>query len=244
MLIKNILKFTLLLLALVYISLDVFGYYFEAETVRLSTLVLLCILYYQFTVHKSMLFLWFLIADIIGYLFFYCQWFDGIVHVTNNTYLNYFSTGIYIISYSLLILYIISKLNFKHVFKHLFLPVLILLALDVFCITLLSDISVDESYSTYNVIQEYMYYTVVMVLLSVALINYMYRSDKKSMLILIGCICFFFMEIVVAALYFTQKSINLEFLSTSLTIIAYALIYLQSQIEYTGPEPDIIELYQ
>ena len=76
-----------------------------------------------------------------------------------------------------------------------------------------------------------MYYIVVMVLLSVALINYLYRNDEKSMLFLISSISFFLLEIMgVARFSYNMDSINLVIVNALILIIAY----LQSQLEYAG----------
>ena len=239
---KNILKYTLLLFAITYIVLDLLDFYFEADILRIIAHVLLFVLYYQWTVQKSTLFLWFLIADIIGNLIGFVTWFDGIVQATNSTYLYYFNYDLFMISYSFLILYITSKLSLKEVFKNFRITIFIFSILSVLCVILISATNnQDDSYSFYDIIQTYTYNTVVMVLLLVSLVNFMYRSDMKSMLLLLGCMSFFFTEIMWMAYFFTTDKLSINLISSFSIILGYIFIYSQSQIQYKEPEADIIE---
>jgi hypothetical protein len=77
-----------------------------------------------------------------------------------------------------------------------------------------------------------------MILLSVALINYMYRNDNKSMLFLIASIFIVFSEIIQLAYYYILPDNNLSFVYSLFFIIAMLFFYLQSQQEFTGPIPE------
>jgi hypothetical protein len=74
--------------------------------------------------------------------------------------------------------------------------------------------------------------------LSVGLINYMYRNDNKSMLFLIGSICIVFSEIIQLAYFYIIKSNDLGFIYSLFLVLAFVFFYLQSQLEFTGPEPE------
>jgi cbb3-type cytochrome oxidase subunit 3 len=77
-----------------------------------------------------------------------------------------------------------------------------------------------------------------MVLLSVALINYMYRNDTKSMMFLMGSICIVFSEIIQLAYFYVMDDKMLGFIYSFFLVVAFIFFYLQSQLEFTGPEPE------
>ena len=77
-----------------------------------------------------------------------------------------------------------------------------------------------------------------MTLLSVALINYMYRNDNKSMLLLLASIFTVFSEIIQLAYYYILEDTNLSFTYSFFMVGAFLFFYLQSQLEFTGPIPE------
>ena len=77
---------------------------------------------------------------------------------------------------------------------------------------------------------------------SVALIDYMYRNDNKSMLFLLGSICIVFSEIIQLAYYYILEDKNLGFIYSFFLVVAFVFFYLQSQLKHTGPQPTYLDM--
>ncbi|WP_296385933.1 hypothetical protein [Winogradskyella sp.] len=153
-------------------------------------------------------------------------------------YYYYGANLLYIVSYMFLIFKILRGLDLKAVFSELSIPILILVVLDVFCVSIVSA-TTENVFSFYEYALEYGYNAVIMILLSVTLINYMYRNDNKSMLFLVGAICIVFSEIIQLSYYYILENNNdLGFIYSFFLVVAFVFLYLQSQLEFTGPEPE------
>ncbi len=239
MLVNKILKIVLVLLGISYIILQGFALQIEGDAVSAVAFVLLTWLYIGWTKHKSKLFILFLVvftaAQVLGFL----AWFRTIVPAGQIDYLYFLVNILSIISYALLIVKMFMQLNFKAVFSQLTIPIIILVILDVFCVTLISS-TTKSSFTYYEYALEFTYNAVVMILLSLALINYMYRNNYKSMLFLLGSIFILFSEIIQLAYYYilidTTNS-NLGYIYSFFLVVAFIFYYLQSQHAVSDPIP-------
>lgn len=240
MVFSKILKGLLLLLGGIFIVFQ--GMTFETEGAAISAivLVLLTFVYLKWTDKKNKYFLWFLIIYTIAQVVSFGAWFGPDVYEGDVDYFYYLTNILFIIAYSVLSLKMLIQLNFKQVFSQLSVPIIILIILDVFCVSLVTATAVS-TLSVYEYVLEYSYNAIVMVLLSIALINYMYRNDNKSMLLLLGSICIVFSEIIQLAYFYVFNDNILGFVYSFLLVVAFVFFYLQSQDDFTGPEPEYIE---
>ena len=120
----------------------------------------------------------------------------------------------------------------------------ILLVLDIFCWLTVTD-TTKGVLTTTEYELEFIYNTVIMLLLTVTLINYIYREDKKSMNLLIGSIFIVFSEVIQLA-YFYISAINiLNVICSFFLVIAFIFFYLQSRLMYQNNNDDLTsnELY-
>ena len=238
MLVNKILKVLLLLLGGLFVVLQAFAYEVEGAAISLLLLILLTVLYCRSTEIKSTYFFWFLIASTLGHLLGYSAYYGPQISESQIDFYYYGANILFIISYIFLIIRILRRLDFKKVCSGLCVPIIILVVLDVFCVSIVSS-TTESILSVQENILEYVYNAVVMTLLSVALINYMYRNDNKSMLFLIASICIVFSEIIQLAYYYILlEDNNLGFIYSLLLIVAFIFFYLQSQLDFTGPEPE------
>ncbi|WP_299117235.1 hypothetical protein [uncultured Winogradskyella sp.] len=236
MIVNKILKVVLLLLGGVFIVLQGFAFEKEGSAISALMLVILTFLYCRWTEHKTKYFFWFLIFFTIAQLVSFYAFFAPEFKDSETDYFYYTANTLYIISYSFLTIKMLVDLNLKKVFSELSIPIIILIVLDIFCVILVTDTTQNVlSYEEY--ILEFVYNAIIMLLLSVALINYMYRNDNKSMLFLIGSICIVFSEIIQLAYYYILNDNNLGFIYSFFLVIAFLFFYLQSQLDFTGPEP-------
>ena len=74
-------------------------------------------------------------------------------------------------------------MNIKNVFNRFTTYILILAALDIYSIILVTDIAIKSDYlqGFFDYLTEIAYNTVIMLLLSITLINYISRHTKKAM---------------------------------------------------------------
>jgi hypothetical protein len=122
-------------------------------------------------------------------------------------------------------------MNFKETVKKFPIHLIILLALDVFCVITVTD-TTKSILSTAEYTLEFSYNAVIMLLLTITLINYIYREDKKSMNLLIGSIFIVFSEVIQLA-YFYISAINiLNVICSLFLVIAFIFFYLQSRLIY------------
>jgi len=237
MLVHRILKIIILLLGSVYILLQSLALEVEGDAVGALAFVLLTYLYLGWTEDKSKLFSSFLLLFTSAHIISFIIWFMPMVEDGEPDYLYYVANILCILSYTLLIIKMFIHFNLKAVLSQLTVPIVILVILDVFCVTLISS-TTEGAFSYYEYILEYFYNAVIMMLLSIALINYMYRNNNKSMLFLIGAIFMVFSEIIQLA-YFYILDINiLGFVYSTFLVVAFSFFYIQSQHPVTDPVPE------
>ena len=237
MITNKIIKVVLLLFGVAFVLLQSFALEIEGAAVGTLMLVLLTFLYYRYTDNKNNYFLWFLIAFSLAQLLSYIAYYGPELEKQQTDYFYYVANSLYIISYMLLLIKVLVKLDLKTVFLEFPISIIILIVLDVFSVSIVSS-TTENVLTGYQYTLEYTYNAVIMTLLSVALINYMYRNDNKSMLFLIGCICILFSEILQLAYYYILESNDLGFIYSLFLVAALIFFYLQSQIAYTGPVPE------
>ena len=240
MLVNKILKVVLLLLGGIFIVFQGFAFEIEGAAVSSLALVLLTILYCKWTENKSIYFFWFLVTFTFAHLLSYSAYYGPLIEEGSIDYFYYSANILYITAYIFLIIKILIGLDLKIVFSELAIPVFILIILDIFCVYIVSA-TTENVLSIYEYSLELAYNAVIMVLLSVALINYMYRNDNKSMLFLLGSICIVFSEIIQLAYFYILNNNDLGFIYSFLLVIAFVFLYLQSQLDFTGPEPEYID---
>jgi hypothetical protein len=237
MLVNRILKVVLLLLGGSFVILEGLAFEVYAAAVSAAMLLLLTVLYCKWTENKTKYFFWFLVTFTLAHLLSYVSYYDVEIREMQIDYFYYILNLLYILAYVFLVIKMIRGLQLKKVFQELSIPIFVLIVLDIFCVYILSD-TTEDILGIYEYALELLYNSVVMVLLSLGLINYMYRNDNKSMLFLIGSICIVFSEIIQLAYYYILDEDILGFIYSFFLVMAFLFFYLQSQLEFTGPEPE------
>ncbi|RXJ50743.1 hypothetical protein [Gelidibacter gilvus] len=230
----------LIALSVVFMGFQIFGMEVEAAGVRALLLILLTVLYYVRVKNKQVLFFLFLITFAIAEILNFIGWLVPIVPNNSVDYLYYIVNSLYILAYLFLTLLIFASMKLVEIVRKFPFHLIILIILDVFCVIVVTNTAMDRlNYFEYFV--ELVYNSVIMILLTVALINYIHKDDKKSINLLIGSICIFFSEVIQLA-YFYVSNINLLNVFCSLfLVLAFVFFYLQSRLSY---EPQEESLYQ
>lgn len=221
----------ILALSIFFLGLQFKGLEIEAAGVRALAVVLLTFLYVIRKKNKHPLFLLFLVFFAISEILNYITWTINFDIAPDIDYFYYIGNSLYIISYLFLIARIAVSMNIKKVFLKFPFQICLLFILGLFFVYFVSDTTKkDFSYNEYYL--ELLYNSVVMLLMAMALINYMYRDDKKSMNLLIGAICIMFSEIIQLAYFYIADFNLLNVLCSMFLVFAFIFFYLQSCLQH------------
>ncbi|HUH27017.1 hypothetical protein [Gelidibacter sp.] len=230
----------LIALSVVFMGFQIFGLEVEAAGVRASLMILLTVLYYIRVDNKRVLFFLFLITFSIAEILNFVGWQVPVVPNHGIDYLYYTVNSLYILAYLFLTLQILISMTLVEILRKFPFHLIILILLDVFCVIVVTNTAIDRL-NYYEYFVELIYNSVIMILLTVALINYIHKDDKKSINLLIGSIFIFFSEVIQLA-YFYVSNINLLNVFCSLfLVLAFVFFYLQSRLSY---EPQKESLYR
>ncbi|MBT8260366.1 MAG: hypothetical protein HKO92_01355 [Flavobacteriaceae bacterium] len=221
------------ILAVIFLGLQVFEQLSISYKVRPFILPLLTLAYvFKYKDSQSFFFLFLLffsIAELLsGIIYFDAE------NITLDNFQYYTGNICLILAYIFLILEIYKTLKFKEVLKLYPIHILILLALDVYCIVLVSKISINSGFMEYNIeyIIEVVYNCCIMLLLTIALINYLHNDSNKSMSLLIASICLLFSEVIQVAFYYVKYMFFLEIISSILLVTAFSILFVQAKLNY------------
>jgi len=167
--------------------------------------------------------------------------------VANNTFANienhflqvwfsYTANSFYVLAYIILLIEIVKKLDTVKVFKMFKIHLSVLIILNIWLIYVLQIIVLDESVISPEYFFELFYNSVMLVLLTASLLVYFCRDNKKYLLLFIGVLCVVFSEMFDIAYIYIVKRNLLHFMSTTLTLGAFYLFFIQSQLEDTKEE--------
>lgn len=234
MLTNKILKVISIVLGICFVVSLGLGHDMEGSVLSATMLILLTTLYYRSPKPKSIYFTLFLIVFTLANVVSAMSWFLPEVQKDDIDYYYYFINTLYIISYILLIIRVLSALKLKLVFKKFLISIIVLIILDIFCVFVITDTTSAALFS-HQLIMELLYNTVVMILLSVGLINYMYRNDNKSMLFLMASICIVFYEIIQLAYFYVLSTNNIGVIYSTFLVLGLVLLYSQSQMKFMEP---------
>lgn len=236
--IQKILIAVLIALSVVFMGFQIYELEVEAAGIRALMLILLTALYYIRVKNRRLFFFLFLITFAIAEILNFIGWLVPIVPIDDLDYMYFIGNSLYILSYSFLIVRILSSMNLLEVVRKLPFHLLILIVLDVFCVIVVTNTAMDRL-NYYEYLVELVYNSVIMILLTVALINYILKNDKKAINLLIGSIFIFFSEIIQLA-YFYVSNINLLNVFCSLfLVLAFVFFYLQSRLSYEPQEDSL-----
>ncbi|RLD30224.1 MAG: hypothetical protein DRI75_00690 [Bacteroidetes bacterium] len=234
---KKILLGFIIVLAIVFIGLQIFNMQEIAEYVRPLILPLLLISYCLTRKERSSYFFYFLLFySITEFSSFFTHFARESYFVDSLMY--YGGNTLYITAYVFLILEIFKSMNVKRIFNRFTTYILILVALDIYSIILVTDIAIKSEllYGVYDYLIEITYNIVIMLLLSITLINYISKHTKKAMNLLLGALCIVFSEVIQVAYYYVSDQNILSIVYSSLLVLAFTFFYFQSSLNYEDSE--------
>ncbi|WP_299335609.1 hypothetical protein [uncultured Psychroserpens sp.] len=228
--VSKILGIILILLSILFLGLQSQVLEIEASGVKSLAMILLTLLYILKVKKKHMLFLLFLIFFTVAEIFNYVTWVRDFEMDEGTDYLYYVGNALYILSYTFLIARIFVGTNMIKAISKFPMQTLLLVVLGVFVVYLVTDTTKSElDNSQYTL--EFSYNAVIVFLMCSALVNYMFKDNKKSMNLLIGSICIVFSEILQLAYFYIADSNILNLLCSMFLVAAFVFFYLQSRLE-------------
>lgn len=151
----------------------------------------------------------------------------------------YVGNTLYITAYLLLIYEILKSMDYNYVIRHYAVHLIILTALSVYIVSVLLKI-VSPHVVGFQFIVEFVYNLITLILLSVALINFLYRDTKKSLAMFFGALCIAFSEIIqIAYFYISTNMVIEEVLNMSYTALllgSFCFFYYQSKLRLKEAE--------
>lgn len=228
---RKILITTLIILSVSFLGLQILQFETQASALRALLLIGLTAFYYLTIKDKKRFFYLFLLAFTLAEILNFTSIFVSFKLDNGMDYSYYLTNALYILSYLFLITKVLGDMNLKEILRKFPIHIIVLLVLDIFCVITVTDTTKgllsNEEYTL-----EFLYNTVIMLLLTVTLINYIYREDKKSMNLLIGSIFIVFSEVIQLA-YFYISAINiLNVICSFFLVLAFIFFYLQSRLIY------------
>ncbi len=221
----------LIICSVLFLGLQTVNQEFTAFGVKSLGMLLLLSLYCVTVSKKNIFFTLFLViytvADIYNYItydFFPAEGVSYDIHyLAGNT--------LYILAYLTLVLRILELMDFKDAWLKFPYQLLLLFALDIFVVWVLIDLVGSTLATDYAYIIELLYNLIIMILVSLALVNYMQNDSKKSMNLLIGAICILFSEVIQIAYYYLSSFDNtLNIAYSVFLVLAFVFFFIQSKL--------------
>lgn len=225
------------LVALVLITYALFVFFVFSENGTLAyfldalLLPSITVIYLLFIKKKDIFFTVFLllysVSDLLGLVFtFFPPTKDKLLASIDY----YIGNSMYILAYAILLIGVAKSICFNHILKNFKIHTLVLIVLNVYLVYVLQVI-VEPYIGDYNEYYlELVYNCVMLVLLSVTLLNYFYRDNKKALYLFLGSLFIVFSEVIdVAYIYISKRSL-LGFLATTLSLVAFYFFYQQNKL--------------
>lgn len=224
----NKLKVMVSLVLLVYLGFVVFQFSsneYWANALDAIILPLISIAYFNGNKNPNLYFSVFLICYSVSDLMIF------IVDFMPYSYFYYLGNGLYIMAYMALFIKIVKSLSFHHILRNFKLHLIVLTILNVYIAYVLQDIVNPYVGMTNEYFVEIAYNVSMLLVLTASLLNYFYRDDRKSLLIFLGSLSIVFSEVIgVAYMYVAQQNL-LNFLATTLTLLAFYFYFIQSNLK-------------
>ncbi len=229
---KHFLVSSLVSLSIVFLGLQLMEYEMYASITRALLIILITILYYHQVQTSRSYFFMFLVTFSIAEIMGLSNYFIKIDPNTSFDYNYYFGNGLYILSYIFLIIKVLKSMNIREVVTKLPAHIVILVVLEIFCVSIVTETTKGQL-SIYQYTLEFLYNAVIMTLLTVSVINYIHKVDKKAMNLLIGSIFIVFAEIIQLAYFYVLEINILNVLCSLFLVIAFLFLYLQETLVET-----------
>lgn len=202
------------------------SFYFDSLIIPAFTFI-----YLLFVKKKNTWFILFLVFYSIGNLFFLLLDFlslGEIIKVNNIDY--YIGNTIFIMAYTFLLIKIMKLVSFNYIIKNYKIHLLVLTMLNIYLTYVLQVIVKPNVSISLGYYFELIYNIVTLLLLTVSMLNYLYRDNRKALYMFLGVLCLVFSEFIdIAFIYISQRTV-LSVLASSLSLVAFLFLFEQSKL--------------
>lgn len=216
-------------ISLVYVLFVGFEFFGDASiATQLSVLIvpLIVLLYFISATKKTVFFSVFLLIYTSTDLLFYIK---GLVHYDIYYYLG---NTLGIIAYMFLLIAIFKSIDLKEVLGKLKIQAIVLMLLSLYVGYVLFEIVAPKMEFSIDYFLETIYNTVLLLVLSFSLLNYLHNDNLKSLFLFFGALCIFLCEIINVAYLYIASELLLNFFVVTLSTAAFVFFFLQSKLEY------------
>ncbi|MHA7945024.1 hypothetical protein ACJOV8_018275 [Formosa sp. 3Alg 14/1] len=233
----------LFLLSGMYVLTECMSLFYFSQAITALIVPVITVFYLVTCKRKIPYFTTFLILYSVAYLF-------TLIDVSEiHKFLTYYVSNLMFISAYIFLIYGVSKnIPFKGVVPRFNLTIIILILLNSYVLYNLWSNDFSSEYffrelpdtieklptedvpllreTMMSILLEFVYNLVVLVLLNVSFINYLYKENKRSMLLFIGSLCVVFSEVIQYAIFFPSDVIILNVICFLLILVGFLCFYL------------------
>lgn len=210
---------------ILFIGFEFFGDSLIAMQISASIIPLIALLYFVSVEKRTLFFSMFLICYATSELMLFAK-----IEINYKMYY-YICNTLCVIAYVFLLLEVYKSINFKEVLKKFKTQVIVLFFLSLYMGYVLFKIISPSLRISVEYFLEITYNVLILLVLSVSLLNYFYKDDKKSLYLFLGALCIVFSEVInIAYIYIAQQN-ALNFMLVSLFVLAFYFLYQQSKLE-------------
>lgn len=232
---SKVLVILIVLAYIVFVVSQFRGDEFMASSFGAVIYPIIAILYFVAIKKKTLFFSLFLVFYSLSELILF------IIDFMPYIYYYYIGNSLVVISYIFLLIEICQSVCVVHVFKNFKIHLVVLTGLNIYIAYILQEVVNPYLEFTNEYILEMSYNIVMLLLLSLSLLNYLYKDNKKTLFLFIGTLCIVFSEVInIAYLYVSQINL-LTVLSTSLFLLAFFFLYNQSKLDNDVEQNFLIE---
>ncbi|WP_203256983.1 hypothetical protein [Hyunsoonleella ulvae] len=139
---------------------------------------------------------------------------------------------LYVLAYIALAIEIAKDLSISYILKHYLFSIIVLFLLNVYISYVLFQIISTYLDVGIKYVLELVYNISMLIILSLALLNYFCKDSRKAFYILVGAICIVFSEVISIAYLYVSDTNLLNFFAISLGLIGFYFLYEQAKLKY------------
>lgn len=213
------------LIYILFVGFEFFGDNSIALKISVLIIPLIALLYFISVEKRTLFFSLFLICYSIPELMLFLK--NEIVYETYY----YICNTLSVTAYVFLLIEIYKSINFNEVLKKFKTQVIVLTFLSFYMAYVLFKIMSPYLIVSIEYFLEISYNVLILLVLSVSLLNYFYKDDKKSLFLFLGALCIVFSEVINVAYLYIANENALNFMFVSLFVLAFYFLYQQSKLD-------------
>lgn len=214
----------ILLLFFLFVFFESIDYPVVAFYIKSLIGSVLAFIYFVFVKKKELYFSLFLVlyalADLVYIFNYHFNFSDTLRYLLGNI--------LYLFAYGVLLCMVFKSILWKKVLREFKIHFIFLVLLNIYIVYVLEIVTKSHFENSSIYIVEVIYNLEMLILLTVALLNYFCRDNIKSLYIFIGSLSIVLSEILGLAYWYISKYAFFNFTSEFLILLAFYFFYLQS----------------